>query len=460
MMFFLRFLLITTVTVTTASLKPTRYDLAHYLLRESNYDHSFPPDTNNITNVSVQLDITDLNSESDKDREIEFSLYLRMNWTDRRLDFTENKTTYDIIPLGDDIVNSLWIPDLYFIEERNSLLHGLLTSNQLAFIHKNGDVFYSGRFDIKAHCVMSFKKYPFDEQSCEISIQSYALTTDYLLLHWVGKNAVDIACNEDTLIFEDAPQSKATEYRNNYPYVGSFSTLSTSIRFKRPRGSYFTMVVVPPVFVVIIALTSFLLGENVSPRITIPTGALTQLFVNWAGVHNRLSFDSTMDLFDAWMIGNISFVGFILFVNAMICHCKYKKKPPDDKVMQSKEKSEKDPGDQMKKIRNNQVQETNFIKSASGQRDRYRERDCGNQEMVQQEDKEKKATDSVIGNESSETEGGDCEDQDMKEGTCCNLKDKYRKVIDHCNTVNTWWCVVILVSYTAFTMIIYFGVWK
>jgi hypothetical protein len=85
------------------------------------------------------------------------------------------------------------------------------------------------------------------------------------------------------------------------------------------------MVVVPPVFVVIIALTSFLLGENVSPRITIPTGALTQLFVNWAGVHNRLSFDSTMDLFDAWMIGNISFVGFILFVNAMICHCKYKK---------------------------------------------------------------------------------------------------------------------------------------
>jgi hypothetical protein len=68
-----------------------------------------------------------------------------MNWTDKRLDFTENKTTYDIIPLGDDIVNSLWIPDLYFIEERNSLLHGLLTSNQLAFIHKNGDVFYSGR---------------------------------------------------------------------------------------------------------------------------------------------------------------------------------------------------------------------------------------------------------------------------------------------------------------------------
>lgn len=91
MMFFQRFLLITTVTVTTASLEPTRYDLAHYLLRESNYDHSFPPDTNNITHVSVQLDITDLNSESDKDREIEFSLYLRMNWTDRRLDFTEKK---------------------------------------------------------------------------------------------------------------------------------------------------------------------------------------------------------------------------------------------------------------------------------------------------------------------------------------------------------------------------------
>jgi hypothetical protein len=31
----------------------SRYDLAHYLLRESNYDHSFPPDTSIYINISI-----------------------------------------------------------------------------------------------------------------------------------------------------------------------------------------------------------------------------------------------------------------------------------------------------------------------------------------------------------------------------------------------------------------------
>jgi hypothetical protein len=83
-------------------------------------------------------------------KEIEFTLYLRVNWKDPRLDFTRNETTYDVISFkfGDDIVKNLWIPDLFFLNERQSRLHGLIARDQLVYIYKNGSVFYSGRFDV------------------------------------------------------------------------------------------------------------------------------------------------------------------------------------------------------------------------------------------------------------------------------------------------------------------------
>ena len=105
--------------------------------------------------------------------------------------------------------------------------------------------------------------------------------------------------------------------------VGEFSTLITEINFKRPKGSYGITVIAPPIIVVIIALMSFFLDKNVTTRITIPTGGLTQLFVQWAGIYNMLSLDSTPDYLDIWMLGNIICVGLILVFNIIICHYKY-----------------------------------------------------------------------------------------------------------------------------------------
>ncbi|XP_053390065.1 gamma-aminobutyric acid receptor subunit beta-4-like [Mercenaria mercenaria] len=127
--------------------EPTRYDMMHYLVDDRRYDPSLPPDfyIGNSTTVSVELFIYDLNSENDMNMEYECTLYLRMKWTDQRLDFTENKTSYDTLSLGDTSVGKLWLPDLYFHHEREAELHGLFTKNQLVYIHKNGSVLYSGR---------------------------------------------------------------------------------------------------------------------------------------------------------------------------------------------------------------------------------------------------------------------------------------------------------------------------
>ncbi|XP_060593529.1 glycine receptor subunit alpha-1-like, partial [Ruditapes philippinarum] len=330
--FYCQCLLILSVTSAyCAYIEPTRNDLMRYLLEEADYDHNFPPSSDNVTNVSVQLYITDFNSESDKDREIEFTLYLRINWTDPRLDYTRNETTYDVINFGDDMVKHLWIPDLYFLNERQSLLHGLFERNQLAYIYKNGSVFYSGRFNIKLHCTMTFEKYPFDTQTCPIEIQSYAYSTDYVLLHWNGDHAVQIAPSSDPIRPKIPLQDQSIETRYTYPIAGEFSTLRTEIQIPRPKGSYDMMITVPSSILIVTALTSFLLGDNITPRIGVPTGTLISLFVQWSGTYSRLSLDSTTFYLDIWMCVHLAFLGLILFVNACICHFKYREDDRDKK---------------------------------------------------------------------------------------------------------------------------------
>lgn len=310
----LLFMIVTTTF--GASIKPTRQDLENYLLKEMGYDKNFPPKKDNVTNVSVQLYITDFNSESEKEREIEFTLNLRMNWTDQRLDFSKNETEFDVLTFGDDIVDSIWIPDLYFLQERKSLLHGLFKNNQLVYIFKNGSVFYSGRFNIKSHCVMSFEKYPFDIQKCPIEIQSYALTTNLMLLHWNGDKAVEIKPSKDPLKAETSPQENSIETRYVYPEFGEYSTLKTEIIVPRPSGSYGTVVIMPPIILVLIALLSCF-GDYKS-RIGNATQTLTPLFLHWTALYSKISIDSTMFYLNVWMLGNLLTIFVVLTADIVI----------------------------------------------------------------------------------------------------------------------------------------------
>ncbi|XP_053388088.1 gamma-aminobutyric acid receptor subunit rho-2-like [Mercenaria mercenaria] len=253
------FLCILTASVTSgAHVEPTRYDLIHYLLSDTRYDHSLPPDfyTGSVTNVSVEMVITDLNYESDINMEYDCTLYLRLNWTDRRLDFSVNSTSYESLKLGDDIVDKIWIPDLFFHHERKSELHGLFTKNQLVYIFRNGSVLYSGRFNVKSNCQMDLKKYPFDTQTCPIVIQSYAFTKEDIMLHWNGKNAVKIDHTANLDFIE-----KSLKHTYISPYadpVGNFSTLVAKISFKRPKESFQIMYVAPAIILVSVSFTSFL----------------------------------------------------------------------------------------------------------------------------------------------------------------------------------------------------------
>ena len=136
----------------------------------------------------------------------EMTIFFRQFWIDPRLAWAEvtndnNETTQykradDQYNVAADMIDLLWKPDTYFIDEigklqsncrvtRPTLIlqlifyldsrrHNIMTKNVFLEIHRNGYILLSERLSLKLKCPMLLKYYPFDLQICPIRIESYA----------------------------------------------------------------------------------------------------------------------------------------------------------------------------------------------------------------------------------------------------------------------------------------------
>ena len=106
----------------------------------------------------------------------------------------ENENNYEIFSVDEKLINSLWIPDLFFSNGVGSSRHHVVRRNALlrmVFIHfesynetmscghqirlsPEGDITYSERFTVSMNCEMNFEMFPFDSQACPLMIESYA----------------------------------------------------------------------------------------------------------------------------------------------------------------------------------------------------------------------------------------------------------------------------------------------
>ena len=68
-------------------------------------------------------------------------MYLRMKWQDTRLAFNGNRSLV-LAGYGMDIA---WLPDVYFVYEKQASPHLVTQANKLLRIYPNGSLSYSGR---------------------------------------------------------------------------------------------------------------------------------------------------------------------------------------------------------------------------------------------------------------------------------------------------------------------------
>ena len=137
----------------------------------------------------------------------EVTLFFRQFWIDPRLAWGETiengetieyKRVDETYNVAADMVDLLWVPDTFFIDEigkvgcvlpmdqnqldqnllpnlfLDSRRHTIMTKNVFLEIHSDGHIMFSERLTMKLKCPMNLRYYPFDLQICPIRIESYA----------------------------------------------------------------------------------------------------------------------------------------------------------------------------------------------------------------------------------------------------------------------------------------------
>ena len=72
------------------------------------------------------------------------SFFYRMYWRDKRLSYEE--TGYKKrLALNAKMVEDMWIPDIYFVNEKEGIKHDLTKQNEVVRVWPDGKVFHSIR---------------------------------------------------------------------------------------------------------------------------------------------------------------------------------------------------------------------------------------------------------------------------------------------------------------------------
>lgn len=103
-------------------------------------------------------------------QEYAIQVTLRQLWSDPRLSFEDREGKIRYLILNDP--SQIWLPDLFFANEKKAHFHNIVTPNIYLRISSNGDVLYSTRISLKLSCPMDLKKFPMDEQVCTLRVAS------------------------------------------------------------------------------------------------------------------------------------------------------------------------------------------------------------------------------------------------------------------------------------------------
>ncbi|KAI5701071.1 hypothetical protein M8J75_005815 [Diaphorina citri] len=197
--------------------------------------------------------------------EMDFTLdfYFRQFWTDPRLAFRQ-RPGVETLSVGSDFIKNIWVPDTFFVNEKQSYFHIATTSNEFIRIHHSGSITRSIRLTITASCPMNLQYFPMDRQLCHIEIESFGYTMRDIRYKWnEGPNSVGVS-NEVSL-----PQFKVLGHRQKDLEIslttGNYSRLACEIQFVRSMGYYLIQIYIPSSLIVAISWVSFWLNRNATP---------------------------------------------------------------------------------------------------------------------------------------------------------------------------------------------------
>ncbi|XP_073998266.1 glycine receptor alpha 1 isoform X4 [Rhodnius prolixus] len=289
------------------------------ILGPTSYDARIRPSGINGTDgpaiVRVNLFVRSIATISDIKMEYSVQLTFREQWLDERLKFDDFKGKIKYLTLTES--NRVWMPDLFFSNEKDGHFHNIIMPNVYIRIFPYGSVLYSIRISLTLSCPMNLKLYPLDRQICSLRMASYGWTTDDLVFLWKEGDPVQVVKNLHLPRF--TLEKFLTDYCNSKTNTGEYSCLKVDLLFKREFSYYLIQIYIPCCMLVIVSWVSFWLDQSAVPaRVSLGVTTLLTMATQTSGINASLPPVSYTKAIDVWTGVCLTFVFGALLEFALV----------------------------------------------------------------------------------------------------------------------------------------------
>ncbi|XP_071870260.1 glycine receptor alpha 1 isoform X5 [Bombus fervidus] len=289
------------------------------ILGPGRYDARIRPSGENGTDgpavVRVNIFVRSISKIDDVTMEYSVQLTFREQWLDERLRFSDFKGRLKYLTLTD--ASRVWMPDLFFSNEKEGHFHNIIMPNVYIRIFPNGSVLYSIRISLTLSCPMNLKLYPLDRQVCSLRMASYGWTTDDLVFLWKEGDPVQVVKNLHLPRF--TLEKFYTDYCNSKTNTGEYSCLKVDLLFKREFSYYLIQIYIPCCMLVIVSWVSFWLDQSAVPaRVSLGVTTLLTMATQTSGINASLPPVSYTKAIDIWTGVCLTFVFGALLEFALV----------------------------------------------------------------------------------------------------------------------------------------------
>ncbi|XP_045205198.2 glycine receptor subunit alpha-2-like [Mercenaria mercenaria] len=249
------------------------------VLREmfDGYDKTLPPKYDRVgfdkqVTVKINIFVHSMFSLSEAKMEYSMSMFMRERWVDERLKYN-NTVNISRVELDKFYFESVWMPDMYILSEKESSYHEVTVPNKMLHIYPDGTVQYSAKVTGIFSCLMFLEMYPFDTQTCALELESYGHSTETMKFVW-NENAITASPD---IKFPQFEVKNYSHYNCDRDYYGIFyPCIGVSFILERQYTYHIIQIYIPSILTVILSWVNFWLDCTAVPaRITL--GLLTVL---------------------------------------------------------------------------------------------------------------------------------------------------------------------------------------
>ncbi len=137
-----------------------------------------PNGTHTPLQVNFSINLRNVLGVSEKEQLLSLECTIRMFWRDRRVslapgavgDSSDSKT---YVTLNPSVAHRFWTPDVFVDRAKDLRVPTYLTRPASLRVYADSTLRYSSRVNFDVACPMEFRRFPVDEQLCEVNLESF-----------------------------------------------------------------------------------------------------------------------------------------------------------------------------------------------------------------------------------------------------------------------------------------------